>query len=266
MKFISIYFFYIRKFFRARVEYGMNFWIGIFANFITYFFTYITYWIITKRLSNIGGWGFSDLCLLYGFSLMTYAIAGTLLWYSVYNLSEMIIKGALDILMVRPMGLLKQLICNRFGDTFLAQILVTTIFIFIAVDWQQIGLTPWKIIYFILTLIGGVCIQAGGMIIAGALSFWTIKSEQIGDIFYYKIRSVTKYPLDIFPLIVQKVLTFIFPWAFINYYPSILLLDKVKMKFEIICGYISPVIGIIFLLGAINFFYIGLKHYNSTGS
>ena len=53
MEFIKIYIFYIKKFFQARAEYRLNFWIGIFANFITYFLAYISYWIITGQLSDI---------------------------------------------------------------------------------------------------------------------------------------------------------------------------------------------------------------------
>ncbi|MDE6972802.1 MAG: ABC-2 family transporter protein, partial [Lachnospiraceae bacterium] len=184
MEFIKIYIFYIKKFFQARAEYRLSFWIGILANFITYFLAYISYWIITGQLSDIAGWDFSELCLLYGMSLLTYAIAGTLLWYSVYNLSGMIIRGTLDIFLTRPMGILRQLICNRFGDTFLAQIFVTFIFIAIATAGRLDGMNAWKIFYFILAVIGGTCIQAGGMIAIGALSFWTMKSEEVGDIFY----------------------------------------------------------------------------------
>lgn len=244
----------------------MNFWVGILANFITYFLAYISYWIITGQLSDIAGWEFSELCLLYGISLLTYALAGTLLWYSVYNLSGMIIRGTLDIFLTRPMGILRQLICNRFGDTFLAQIFVTVIFIVIATARRSDEMHAWKVFYFILAVIGGTCIQAGGMIAIGALSFWTMKSEEVGDIFYYKLRGITRYPLCIFPLAVQKILTFILPWTFINYYPSALLFNKAETRFEAICGGLSPVIGIASLIISIKFFYIGLRHYNGAGS
>lgn len=266
MEFIKIYTFYIKKFFQARAEYRLNFWVGILANFITYFLAYISYWIITGQLSDIAGWDFSELCVLYGMSLLTYATAGTLLWYSVYNLSGMIISGTLDVFLTRPMGILRQLICNRFGDTFLAQIFVTVLFIVIAMAGRLDGMHIWKVFYFILAVIGGTCIQAGGMIAIGAISFWTMKSEEVGEIFYYKLRNITKYPLGIFPLAVQKALTFILPWAFINYYPSALLSGKAETRFEVICGCLSPAIGIVLLIISVRFFYIGLRHYNGAGS
>ena len=161
-------------------------------------------------------------------------MAGTLLWYTVYNLSGMIIKGTLDVLLTRPMSIIKQLICYRFGDTFLAQILVTILFLGIALYRER--LDGIRLLYLLLILVSGVCLQMAGMLVVGAISFWTLKSEEIGEIFYYKFRKLTEYPLSIFPSIVQTTLTFVLPWAFINYYPSLLLLNKAIGTFERICG------------------------------
>ena len=132
MDFIRLYGFYVKTFFKARAEYRVSFFLGLFANFITYFLIYVSFWIITNELEGIAGWNFEDMTILYGISLLTYAVAGTLLWYTVYNLSGMIVKGTLDVLLTRPMGIVKQLICYRFGDTFLAQILVTLLFLGVA--------------------------------------------------------------------------------------------------------------------------------------
>ena len=266
MNFIRLYFFYVKTFFKARAEYRVSFFLGLFANFITYFLIYISYWIITNKLHGIEGWKFEDLTILYGISLLTYAVAGTLLWYTVYNLSSLILKGTLDVLLTRPMGIVKQLICYRFGDTFLAQILVTMIFLGIALYREKELFSGIKLLYLFLILISGICLQMAGMLVVGAISFWTLKSEEIGEIFYYQFRNLTQYPLGIFPGIIQVMLTFIFPWAFINYYPSLLLLNKADGMFERICGYIAPLVGVVALLAALKFFRYGLRHYSGAGN
>lgn len=167
MDFIRLYFFYVKTFFKARAEYRVSFFLGLFANFITYFLVYISYWIITNKLQGIDGWGFEDLTILYGISLLTYAIAGTLLWYTVYNLSDMIVKGTLDVLLTRPMDIVKQLICYRFGDTFLAQIFVTLIFLGIALYRERAVIGGMKLLYLLLILVSGVCLQTAGMLVVG---------------------------------------------------------------------------------------------------
>lgn len=54
--------------------------------------------------------------------------------------------------------------------------------------------------------------------------------------------------------------------TFINYYPSALLFNKAESHFEVICGCLSPAIGITLLIISVKFFYIGLRHYNGAGS
>ena len=44
---------------------------------------------------------------MYGLSLITYSISGTLIWYSAYSLEDLIISGQLDIMLLRPQGLIR---------------------------------------------------------------------------------------------------------------------------------------------------------------
>lgn len=265
-EFFSTYWLYIKTFFKSRAEYRAGFILGLFANFYCYFITYSTYWVLISGLGNIGGWDFSDLSILYGISLLTYSISGTLIWYTVYHLGGVITSGGLDMYLTRPLGVLRQMIFQRFGDTFIGQIIVTIIFLFVAIFTKSNVITPIKMVYLIFSVVGGVLIQAGGMILIGSISFWTKRSSEIGDIFYYDLRKITQYPLSIFPRWIQLALTYIFPWAFINYYPSLILLNKAKGAADNLLGMLSPVIGVLVLGLSLLVFNQGLKKYSGAGS
>ena len=225
-KFFRLYRIYTIQFFKARAEYRLNFWLGILANIYSYFITFLNYWIITRRFENIDGWGFADMSILYGINLFTYAIAGTFVWYNAFQLEEEIISGGLDRYLVRPMGVIEQLICSRFGDTFVGQVIVAGIFLTWAMFKHISLLSIGKVLYFFLILISGTMLQIGAMIVVGSLSFWLNKSTKIGEVFYYEIRSLIHYPLSIYPVWIRYLLTYLLPWAFINYYPALLLLGK----------------------------------------
>ena len=109
-------------------------------------------------------------------------------------------------------------------------------------------------------------IQTGAMILIGALSFWTMRTGEIGDVFYYNLRELTHYPLLIYPKWIQYLLTFLFPWAFINYYPSLIILGKAESGFEQMLGYLSPLVGAFVLSLGIFVFYLGLRRYASAGT
>ena len=264
--FFSTYFLYIKIFFKSRAEYRTSFFFGLFANFYCYFITYSTYWVLVNGLGSIDGWNFSDLSILYGLSLLTYSLSGTLLWYTVYHMDDIITSGSLDTYLIRPLGVLRQMIFQRFGDTFIGQIIITIIFLIVAFLSKQEVMTPLLYGYFVFSIIGGVFIQAGGMILVGSLSFWTKRSREFGEICYYDIRSITQYPLSIFPKWIQYILTFAFPWAFINYYPTLILLNKVEQTFDLMLGLLSPIVGILFLLFSLFIFHKGLQKYSGTGS
>lgn len=264
--FFSTYWLYIKTFFKSRAEYRAGFFFGLLANFYCYFITYATYWVLVNGLGSIGGWDFADLSILYGLSMLTYSISGTLIWYTVYHLGEAITRGELDTYLIRPVGILRQMIFQRFGDTFIGQIIVTVIFLISAIIVKIETMTPLLFIYLIISVISGALIQAGGMILIGSISFWTKRSSEIGQIFYYDMRQITQYPLAIFPRWIQYLLTFVFPWAFINYYPSLILLNKAASQTELWLGLLSPVVGVLFLTLSLFVFNKGLKRYSGAGS
>ena len=265
-EFFSTYWLYIKTFFKSRAEYRVGFFLGLFSNFYGYFITYATFWVLVSSLGHIGGWDFSDLSILYGLSLLTYAISGTLIWYTVYHLGGIITGGGLDMYLTRPLGVLRQMIFQRFGDTFIGQIIVTIIFLSMAIINKIGTLTPALFAYFLLCIIGGVLIQAGAMILIGSISFWTKRSAEIGELFYYEIRDLTQYSLSIFPRWIQLVLTYVFPWAFINYYPALIILNKTQTVYDFILGLLSPVIGILFLSVSLFVFNRGLRKYSGAGN
>ena len=265
-RFLHLYWLYIKIFFKSRAEYRVSFWLGIVANFYTYFITFLNFWIITSRFKNIGGWDFEDMSILYGLNLFTYAVAGTFVWYNVYHLEKEIVSGGLDRYLLRPMGIIEQLICSRFGETFMGQIIVTIVFLVSALLTKSSILSIGSILYFFIVLVSGTLLQMGAMILVGSLSFWTTRSLEIGEVFYYELRNLTHYPLTIYPAWIKYLLTWIFPWAFINYYPSLLLLGKKVSRWEFLLGVASPVVGVLVFLFSLFVFHRGLKRYCSAGN
>ena len=266
MTFVVLYWKYICMFFRSRAEYKLSFFMGLVSNFYCYFITYITFWVITKKFHSIGGWDFNDISILYSMNLLTWAISGTLFWQSIYFLEQLVTTGGLDRFLLRPIGIIKQLVCSAFGYTFLGQIVVCFIFLGRAFFYISYKLTLLNVVYMIFAIIGGVLLQAGILIIVGALSFWIQRSTPIGQVICYDLRGLVNYPMNIYPRVIKIILTFIVPWGFVNYYPSVILLNKPESSSEIILGLITPFIGIFIFIMSLLIFNQGLKRYNGSGN
>jgi ABC-2 type transport system permease protein len=253
-------------FFKARMEYRFSFFSGIAANFYCYFITYTTFWVLTRQFGSIDGWSFEDMTLLYGLNLLTYSIAGVLFWYTVFHLEREITSGNLDSYLIRPMGLIRQMICRRFGDTFIGQIIVTLIFMVSAFSKIRYELTFFSYVYLVGAILGGILLQAGAMIILGSLSFWTLRSMDLAQTLYYDLRTFVHYPLSIFPAFIRNILTYILPWAMINYYPSLIILHKIETSRQLVLGLLAPFVGLMFFIVSLFIFDRGLKRYSGSGS
>lgn len=262
---LQLYLAYIKFYFRSQSEYPANFIAGNVANFYTYFLVYANFWILTQKFGNLGGWTFDEVSLLYSLNLLTYALAGILFWYSVYSLQNAVINGDLDRYLVRPRGIIIQLVCQQFGFSFVGQVLAVLTFLIPCLVRLHTSASPGKLLYLLSAILGGFLIQAGAIILVGALSFWFTRTTDIGEIFYYNLRSFINYPLNMFPAFIQIGLTFVFPWAFINYYPALILLDKTQTNLELILGLAAPLVGVLFFIFALKVFYQGLKRYTGVG-
>ena len=100
-------------------------------------------------------------------------------------------------------------------------------------------------------------------VLIGVISFWTIKSNQLTQA-YLKIMDFALYPLDVFGKQIILFLTFIIPLGFINFYPTLFILNK--PGYSIVQSFMTLPISFILALLTYLLWRTALKNYSSTGS
>jgi len=99
------------------------------------------------------------------------------------------------------------------------------------------------------------------------ISFWIVQSLAIRDIFIHGIRRFVDYPISIYHRSIQVLVTFVIPFAFVNFYPvQYLLGGKDEVLFHPALQYGTPFVGIVLFVLAYRFWKIGINNYQSTGS
>src|SRR5689334_17419761 len=262
---LELYWAYVKFYFRAQREYPANFIVGNIANFYTYFLVYANFWILTQKFGSLGGWSFDQVSLLYSLNLLSYDLAGILFWYSIYGLEDAIVRGDLDRYLVRPRGVIVQLVCQQFGFSFVGQVLAVLTFLVPTLLRLPAALAPARLLYLAVALLSACLLQAGAIILVGALGFWLTRTRDLGNIFYYSLRGFVNFPLNMFPGFLQVGLTFILPWAFINYYPALILLDRAGSGLQFALGLAAPLVGALFFWFALQVFHRGLDRYTGAG-
>jgi ABC-2 type transport system permease protein len=264
---VKLYLAYVAMYFKSRAEFKLSFIIGNVANLLHYISYFIVYWIFISKLKFINGWDFYELSILYGMNLLPHAISGLVFWNAFFfYIQQQIIDGGFDRYLLRPVGIVTQLCSSTFGYTFIAQIILSTCFLIPAFIKVSSKITYIKVLYIVVSLFGSVMLFAGMVIIIGALGFWVMNSTQIGQIVYYEIRDLTNYPISIYPGILKIMLTVVFPWAFVSYYPSLYILDKMSGNWDFILAMLSPFIGVLIFVMSLFFFYYSMRRYESCGN
>ena len=131
----------------------------------------------------------------------------------------------------------------------------------------QLGI-QWHIgqwVYFVVCVLSGTLIQVAINLIGASLCFWTTRSNAAMYIAERFTVLMQQYPVSIFGKYFQIFVTCLLPVAFINYYPSVVLLDKAAGESQV-WYYFAPLVSGIMLAIASIVWTKGIKRYAGTGN
>lgn len=156
---------------------------------------------------------------------------------------------------ILPVWYLPEAIQNIIKYTPFAAIYITPLKIYL----NQMG-TKQQIEALLMQLIW--------IIILASLSFFIVKTDNLRNVLYWNIKSFMGYPISIYPKLIQYFVVYIIPLAFVNYFPSQLLMGVFKEGniFPAVYISISAALGMVLFGLSYLFWRFSLRFYASTGS
>lgn len=264
---LTMYFIYVRNTIKSWFQYKLDACLRSFAVFLREAASIIVIYLTLLSFEDLNGWETMELFFLYSLIFLTYAIL-IILFTGLRDFEKLVNTGALDRFLLRPRGVLFQVLASN-SDWFAAIGHGTLGVILMLVSAGQIGVvwTPLEIVYFVAVIISGVLIQGAIFLFIASLSFFIIKVGNIRNVFYYDTRQFAGYPISIYPKVLQILMIYIVPFAFVNFFPVQFILRKPDMElFSSIYMYISPFLGFGLYLIAYAFWRFSLKYYHSSGN
>lgn len=249
---------------RSSLAYPTSFWMLTTGAAVVGCLDFVGIWIMFHTIDSLGGFSLPEIGFLYGAAGFGLAV-GDLVAGQVQRLGQLVRVGRLDTMMVRPVPLIAQVCAEEFAPRRVSRVLVTSgVFAWGAsyVDW-----TPAKVLVSLLMLLSGATIFASLFVLFSCLQFWTHDSAEVASAFTYGGSTASQYPLAIFPSEVVKALTFAMPLAFVNWYPSLYILDREDpFGMPEILQFASPVAAAILVAVTALAWRTSVRHYTSTGS
>lgn len=251
---------------RGQLAYRSAYWAGLIAQWLSYGATFATLYIVVRNFRALAGWTAEDALFLYAMNVLSYALAACLFFNPCTHLAEKIRSGEFDAALTKPVSPFGHEFYMGFNFGYVSHVtLSVAVMIFAAV---KVGVTfnPFSILIFVLMLTGAVLVQAAFLIAVSAFSFFFINGNPVFGLLW-SFKNFTHYPLPIYPLLLQGFLTFVLPFAFMNFYPAAAILGKKDgVPFTPVLAYFSPLAGIVFFVLSIVFWNWALSKYQSTGS
>jgi ABC-2 type transport system permease protein len=211
---------------KTRMQYKLDAFLCCIAVFVRESAGIVGVFLVLQTFNNIGGWNMQELFFLFSIIFLTYSFL-VFLFSGIRDFSNIVNNGEFDKYLLRPRSVLLQIISAN-SDYFAAIGHGTLGLVLFIISANSIG-TDWSfanILYLIITIIGGVLIQASIWLLFSCSSFFLIKTDSLKDFLYWNTRKFAGYPLSVFPGFIQKLLMFVIPFAFVNYFPAQYFLHK----------------------------------------
>jgi ABC-2 type transport system permease protein len=227
----------------------------------------VAVWALFHRFGDVGGWRLGEVALFYGLVNVMFAVADAIGRGFDLLGTEFLRTGAFDRLLLRPRPLTLQLMAHDVRLSRLGRLLQGLLVLGYATMAAGIDWTAASVALAAFAVAGGTALFLGLLVLQGTLSFWTIESLEIANVFTYGGVQAGQYPLAVYERWFRRLLTFVVPLAAVAYYPALVVLGRADpLGAPAWTGWVSPVAGFVFLGASLAAWRLGVRRYTCTGS
>jgi ABC-2 type transport system permease protein len=263
---IRLYFRYIGVSIKSQLQYRLSFilqTIGVSGVTVVEF---LGLWALFARFGGLRGWSLAEAAMFYGMISITFSIGDA--FARGFDVFATIVKaGDFDRLLVRPRSTALQLIGQELTLRRAGRLIQGAAVLAWAIPELGLAWSMSEGALVLLTIIGGVCLFTGLVILQATSAFWTTESLEVWNAFTYGGVSMSQYPLTIYRDRFRQFFTYLIPLACVNYFPVVALMGREDpLGTPVAFQWLAPIAGVVFLIGSLQVWKIGVRHYRSTGS
>lgn len=208
---------------RSQLAYRGSFVSDVIGQVVLGLTEFIELYAIVNNIPSFGGMTFEQTLLVFALASLAFAI-GDLLMGETDSMADTIRTGKLEVLLVRPVPVLLQLVTSdfqlmRFGRAIFAIIALVAALLLVDIQW-----TVATLLLLCITPVAGAMIFCALFLGAGALQFWLLDGRQFANAFTYGGRYVSTMPGAALFLPLQVFFTFAIPATLVAYAPSLVIL------------------------------------------
>jgi ABC-2 type transport system permease protein len=234
------------------IEYRTSFLIGSTGMIINNATFILFWWVVFQNAGQIGNYTFKDICLIWALSSSAFGFL-IVFFGRIGSISQMIISGDLDSILVQPKNPLINLISSKtdvggWGDLIYGYIIL---FVFYGINFKML------VLFTIFVILGSV-VMGSMMLMIETLTFYIGDSTGIRKLYLATMLTFGTYPESVFKGVAKFVSFSFVPAGFFVFMP-VNIMNYFNWKNMMILLFID-----IFYVGlSYCFFMRGIKRYES---
>ena len=258
---LKIYFTYLKIHIRSLMQYKMSFTLIVIGQAFTSMFSLLAIYFLFDKFGDIQGYTFEDILICFVISYLGFSISECF-FRGFDSFTSIISNGEFDRILLRPVNIMLQVLGSKIEFAKIGRgILAIVVFIALFYYCPYLIVVDKLVTIFFMTF-GTVVIFSSLHILKAGLTFFTIQSLEIINIFTDGGRDLAQYPLNIYKKWVLNFFTYVLPLSMVNYYPLLYIIGKSNNKLYIF----APLVSILFILPCYLVWKLGVKKYQSVGS
>ncbi len=243
------------------LEYRVNFLANAFMSVFWVAWSVAGVSIFFQHRDRLGDWTYAEVLIVVGLFTFFHGVLEAFLRPNVGAVVEQVRDGTFDFVLTKPVNSqfiasLRTIVIWRLVDLVIGLGVIVY-----ALRLMNLTPTAEQIAFFALMLgLGSVMIYSIWLAMV-SMAFWFVKIDNFTELFY-AFYEAGRYPVTIYRGVVQALLTFIVPIAFVTTFPASALLGRLNQDM-LLLGFALAVGLFIF---ANRFWSFAVRHYSSASS
>jgi ABC-2 type transport system permease protein len=246
---------------KVRLAYRGDFLLNAAGDLLVAAVGVIFLWAIFRHVPDIRGWDFSEVLFIWGMAETATGLFFVLFQGLWYVNQRYLLQGELDRVLLRPLDPYLQVLFDNINLEDLPVCGLGLAMMAAALPGlPSFSLAQWAALPVFLA--GSVAILGGVLTGVSSVGFRIHhRGTAVGLI--YQGAVFNRYPIDVFPTGIQRLMTYVVPFAFTAFYPATWYLGRQEWLAH---AFAQPLIGVLSLAVGVGLWKRGLLSYRSPGS
>jgi ABC-2 type transport system permease protein len=249
---------------KAQLQYPANFAMQVVSVGLTGFLGIPTLLLLTSAFPSIGGWDFGKLGFMVALVQMAKGVHHAL-FMPFWGHLGLVRNGDFDRLLIRPVHPIVQIMASDLSLSAIGEFLPGLILFAITAPKVEVKWGLLNILFLVVVVVSGAIIEWAVYLFFATFDFWLVHASLLYIPTAF-LSSLTLYPMHIYGRALSFVMTFVLPYAFMAYYPTLYFFQLDAGTFPRFFAYLTPLVAAVSTVIAIAVWSVGVRHYQSTGT